>query len=55
MIAELGEVSLKTAAELFLKSENHAKTAIVMAKLKKSAEEAGKCLEAVDGNLSKIL
>ena len=55
MIAELGEVSLKTAAELFLKSGNHAKTAIVMAKLKKSAEEAGKCLEAVDGNLSKIV
>ena len=55
MVAELGEVSLKTAAELFLKSGHHVKTAIVMAKLKISGQEAGKSLEAVDENLSKIL
>ena len=55
MVAELGEVSLKTAAKLFLKSGHHVKTAIVMAKLKISGQEAGKSLEAVDENLSKIL
>ena len=55
MVAELGEVSPETAAELFQKSGNHIKTAIVMAKLKINSQEAGKRLKAVDDNLSKIL
>jgi N-acetylmuramic acid 6-phosphate etherase len=55
MVAELGEVSLKTATELLQKSGNHAKTAIVMAKLKINVQEASKRLESVDENLSKIL
>ena len=55
MVAELGEVSPETAAELFQKSGNHIKTAIVMAKLKINPQEAGKRLKAVDDNLSKIL
>ena len=55
MVAELGEVSLETATELLQKSGNHAKTAIVMAKLKINVQEAGKRLESVDGNLGKII
>ena len=55
MVAELGEVSPETAAELFQKSGNHIKTAIVMAKLKINSQEAGKRLKAVDDNLRKIL
>ena len=55
MVAELGEVSPETAAELFQKSGNHIKTAIVMAKLKINSQEAGKRLKAVDDNLSKNL
>ena len=55
MVAELGEVSLETATELLQKSGNHAKTAIVMAKLKINVQEASKRLESVDENLSKIL
>ena len=55
MVAELGEVSLETATELLQKSGNHAKTVIVMAKLKINVQEAGKRLESVDGNLGKII
>ena len=55
MVAEIGEVSPETATELLQKSGNHAKTAIVMAKLKINVQEASKRLESVDGNLGKII
>lgn len=55
MVAELGEVSLETAAKLLQESGNHVKTAIVMAKLEINSKEAEKRLQASHGNLEIIL
>jgi N-acetylmuramic acid 6-phosphate etherase len=55
MVSELGEVSLVIATKLLLKSGNHVKTAVVMAKLGISSESAKKLLEAENGHLSKVL
>ena len=55
MVSELGKVSPEVAIDLLKKSENHVKTAIVMAQLGIDAIEARLLLEAEKGYLGRVL
>ncbi len=55
IVMKLGEVNMKEATDLLLKTDNQIKTAILMGKLGLTLESANKKLESVGGYLDQIL
>ncbi len=55
IVMKLGDVNMKEATDLLVKTDNQIKTAILMAKLGLTMESANKRLESVGGYLDQIL